>query len=430
MAEQTQQPTLRLLMFAPDGYPTFRADVAALFGKYLPRHGILTDLIAPTPAETGTEVPAWGGGQTFLCPTAPGRVRTQITVSMFAVKHLLKCRKERYDGVQVRDAVLPALVGLWVARREGIPFFYWMSYPIYESRIERVKSRGLSMGLLRYTGDAIRGYFGKWLLYQWVLPASRHIFVQSRRMLEEVVAEGIPATSMTAVPMGADLEEMNVSDIAPARDVRLDGRLVMTYLGTLARVRKMDFLFEVLARVKQRLPNAVLVLAGDGNEPSDREWLERRAREIGVANEVVWTGWLPKHEGWSFVRASKVALSPIAPSFELNRGSPTKAVEYLALAVPAVCNDQPDQAQVIKESGAGLCVPYSVDAFADAILHLLANPAEAARMAARGPGYVLARRSYEIIAREVAQTYDRVMHPTVSTDTLQPSKPLASESHS
>ena len=190
-------------------------------------------------------------------------------------------------------------------------------------------------------------------------------------------------------------------------DQRLEGRRVILYLGTLQRIRRIDFLFEVLAHVKEAVPGVVLVLAGDSVEPSDRAWLRQRAEEAGVAEDVVWTGWLPKEEGWRLIRASEVALSPFRPSFELNSCSPTKAVEYLALGVPAVGNDQPDQARVIRESGAGHCVPYSVKAFSDAIVHLLENPEIARRMGARGPAYVAAHRSYEIIARELARTYAR-----------------------
>lgn len=399
---------MRLLICIPDGYPTFRADVATLFGKYLPRHGILSDLIAHPSGSNATQVPRWGGGEAFVCPASAGRIREHLTLLRFVVSHLLRCRKERYDAIQVRDAVLPALIGLWVSRREGIPFFYWMSYPMYEAKIVRLRTHGLSMGLVRYCGVAVRGYVGRWLLYRRVLAASDHIFVQSERMLEDVAREGIPKSKMTPVPMGADLEEMNASRIEPARDARLNGRRVIMYLGTLVRVRRMDFLFDVLARVRQRLPNVVLVLAGDSIEPSDREWLHQRAREVGVADDVVWTGWLPKEEGWRFVRASEVALSPFRPSFELDSCSPTKAVEYLALGVPAVGNDQPDQARVIRDSGAGLCVPYTVEAFASAVLELLEHPPKAAEMGARGPAYVAAHRSYEIIARELAETYVRL----------------------
>lgn len=401
--------SMHLLMTVPDGYPTFRADVVTLFGKYLPRHGISSDLIAHPSKPGASSAAPWGGGDAFVSPGASGRIKRHLAFFRFLTRQLLRARRQRYDAIQVRDSVFTALVGLWVARREGIPFYYWMSYPMYESKIERFRTRGLSLGLGRCLGVAVAGYLGKLLLYKHVLKASDHVFVQSEKMLEDVAREGIAARKMTPVLMGADLEEMNASCIEPLRDERLSGRRVILYLGTLIRVRRIDFLFEVLARVKQVVPGVVLVLAGDSVESSDLEWLHQRARETGVSDDVVWTGWLPKEEGWRFVRASEVALSPFRPSFELDSCSPTKAVEYLALGVPTVGNEQPDQARVIRDSGAGHCVPYSIEVFADAIIDLLRHPEEAKQMGARGPSYVATHRSYEIIAAELARTYARLL---------------------
>lgn len=413
---------MRLLICIPDGYPTFRADVATLFGKYLPRHGIASDLVAHPTGSGPSQPPQWGGGDAFVSPRASGRIKKHLTLFGFAAKRLLRARRERYDAIQVRDSVFTALIGLWVAHRQGIPFYYWMSYPMYESKIERLKTHGLSMGFARCLGVAVMGYVGKWLLYRHVLATSDHVFVQSEKMLEDVAREGIPASKMTPVLMGADLEEMSASRIEPATDPRLEGRRVILYLGTLQRIRRIDFLFEVLVRVKQAVPGVVLVLAGDSVEPSDREWLRQQAGEAGVAEDVVWTGWLPKEEGWRLVRASEVALSPFRPSFELDSCSPTKAVEYLALGVPTVGNDQPDQARVIRESGAGHCVPYAVEAFANAIVHLLEHPEVARQMGARGPSYVAAHRSYEIIARDLARTYAQLLdRPSAVSDKGKPS---------
>jgi glycosyltransferase involved in cell wall biosynthesis len=129
-----------------------------------------------------------------------------------------------------------------------------------------------------------------------------------------------------------------------------------------------------------------------------------------VEDDLVWTGWLPKQEGWRFVRACEVAVSPIPPSPELDCGSPTKLVEYMALGVASVGNDQPDQARMLRESRAGLCVPYSAEAFSDAIMQLFDDPEQAARMAALGPGYVSAHRSYSVIARELAEKYAELLN--------------------
>ena len=108
---------------------------------------------------------------------------------------------------------------------------------------------------------------------------------------------------------------------------------------------------------------------------------------------------------------AEVGLSPIprGPLFDVS--SPTKLVEYLALGIPSVANDIPDQAQVIDESGAGLCVPMQAPDFAEATLRLLGDPALAARLGQRGPDWVRANRSYDILARRVAQAYGDICPP-------------------
>ena len=116
------------------------------------------------------------------------------------------------------------------------------------------------------------------------------------------------------------------------------------------------------------------------------------------------------HEGWRYVRAAELGLSPIPRGFLLDCGSPTKVPEYLALGIPVVCNDNPDQEQVIKKSGAGLCVPYSPENFASAIIKML-NLDKAALniMQTNGKDYVNHFRSYRRIGDEVANSYKRLL---------------------
>jgi glycosyltransferase involved in cell wall biosynthesis len=110
------------------------------------------------------------------------------------------------------------------------------------------------------------------------------------------------------------------------------------------------------------------------------------------------------------VRA-EVGLSPITRGVLFDVSSPTKLVEYLALGIPGVANDIPDQKLVIAQSGAGLCVPMQAEAFADATLRLLHEPELAARCAERGPPWVRAHRTYDILARDVARAYHRILAP-------------------
>jgi glycosyltransferase involved in cell wall biosynthesis len=315
----------------------------------------------------------------------------------------------QYDAIQVRDMTVTALFGLLAARIKKVRFFYWLSYPQSEGQIDRAKSRGIKGGL-RFWFPLIQGIFGQWILYKIVLPRADHIFVQSHQMQVDIARHGIPMSSMTPVPMGVDTEVTISDEILPMQDVRLEGRRVVAYLGTLDRVRQIEVLFEMLAIVRQSNPDVLLMLVGDTEDKSHREWLRQEALRLGVFDYILWTGWLSAKEAWRHIRAAELGLSPVPRGYLLDMGSPTKAIEYMALKLPVVVNDNPDQAQVIAESGGGLCVQLQADAFAECVLQLLGNPALMQEMGVKGCEYVARVRGYNRISESVANAYRLAVH--------------------
>lgn len=398
---------MRLLFLTAETCPTYRADVAALFGKYLPRHGVFSDIVAGR-APDGSEV-EWGGGETYLFDISGGQAKKHIKTLLHGIKHLFMADRSRYQAIQVRDMPVLAAFGLLAARIKRLPFYYWMSYPMPEGQIDLAQQRGLSAGLMKFLFPWVSGRVGKFLLYRVVLHRADHVFVQSERMKMDMVARGINPAKMTPVPMGVDLETVQLEDFSPVDDPRLKDRRILVYLGTLDRARRIEVLFEMLAHVRRHVPEVLLVLAGDTADDVHRAWLRQQAEASGVADAVLWTGWLPMQEGWRYVRAAEVALSPIPRGTLLDCGSPTKVPEYLALGVPVVCNDNPDQEKVIWESGAGLCVPYTAETFAAAVLDMLRKVGDGnAPPPSLGANYVKSQRSYEHISLMAAGVYESV----------------------
>lgn len=399
--------SIRLLFLTAETCPTFRADVNVLFGKYLPRHGIQSDIVAgrtPGPAENAQ----WGGGDTALCDVEGGATKKHIKTLWHGIRHLFRADRSRYQAIQVRDMPVLAAFGLLAARIKGLPFYYWMSYPMPEGQIELARERRLSAGLMKFLFPWVSGRVGRILLYRVVLHWADHVFVQSDRMKEDMVARGVSPIRMTPVPMGVDLEAVRLEGIPPSDDPRLKARRVLVYLGTLDRPRRIEILFEMLAQVRKQMPEALLVLAGDTADDVHRAWLQQQAAVLGVADAVIWTGWLPMKEGWRYVRAGEIALSPFPRGFLLDSASPTKVPEYLALGVPVVCNDNPDQAKIIHECGAGLCVPYTGEAFAAAVLNMLRKgDAGVSQSLPSGTDYIRTQRSYERISLMVAGVYKK-----------------------
>lgn len=394
---------MHLLYLTAEEWPTFRPDLLALFGKYLPRHKVTCDLVTERAPGALQDVP-WGGGQAILY-TLSGHRAAQYVVKLWHNLRTLVCLDRRkYDAIQVRDMSVTALAGLVAARCYGLPFYYWLSYPQSEGQIDRARSRGLKGGM-RFWFPLIQGMFGKWLLYRLVLPRADHIFVQSRQMQLDLMKEGIDEAMMTPVPMGVDTETAHPEKLIPSSDSRLAGRRVVVYLGTLDPVRRVDILIRMLPAVKERFPEVMLLVVGDTSDSAHREWLRQEAEQLDVADSIVWTGWLDSNLAWCYVRTAEIGLSPIPRGFLLDCSSPTKAVEYMALGISVVVNDNPDQAQVVAESGAGLCVPLDESAFANAVITLLESPQRQMSMGEKGREYVARKRSYEGISRSLAEVY-------------------------
>jgi glycosyltransferase involved in cell wall biosynthesis len=348
-----------------------------------------------TPAARG-HAARYGNGVAWVGPAMGGSSALAKAVrSVQAFVHQLsvlrRARTGRYDIVQSKDDFLGALLALAGARASGARFVYWLSFPFPEDWLRSVQE-----GDARYPWvNRMRGRLSGCLLYRVLLPAADFVFVQSEQMREDVATQGIPRDKLFPVPMGIE-EWMLDGDAVPARQPTL------AYLGTMVRTRRIDFVLDVFARVLRCVPEARLLMVGGEGEDVDR--LRRHARELGVADRVVFTGSVPRDEALAYVRQAHVCLSPFYPTPVLDSTSPTKLMEYFALGRAVVANQHPEQSRVLAASGGGLCVPYEVEAFAEAAVSLLRDPQRAAAMGRRGREYARAR-SYRHIARSVVAQY-------------------------
>jgi glycosyltransferase involved in cell wall biosynthesis len=164
-------------------------------------------------------------------------------------------------------------------------------------------------------------------------------------------------------------------------------------------------LVDILAELRQRGMNARLLIVGDGERPRDRSMIEAQAEQSGVLSHVEITGFLPQVDAWTRLREADVCLSPFYPTPILDSTSPTKLIEYMALGVPVVANDHPEQRPILRQSRAGVRVPWGARFFARAVCWLMQrSPEERREMGARGRAWVEANRTYARIADGVERT--------------------------
>jgi len=403
-----------MLYFVRESFPTFRADIDTLFGRELLGRGHRIDLVMQAGQESETlGARAWHGQTVWVGATDSGtgflhRLRRHCLAVQHDFSSFRHARAENYQAVQVRDKFLIAAFAALVARRRGLRFFYWLSFPEAESQLQRVRARTARYPLLSY----IRGVLFGWLLYRWILPRCDHAFVQSEQMLRDVASRGIDPAKLTPVPMGIAASEVRKqpADLTtPCGAAWGESRaMTLAYLGALDAQRRLEVLIEMLALLRRQGLTARLLMIGGGgiDGVEDQARLEARAAELDIQAHVEITGFLPREAALARLQSADICLSPFFPTPVLRSTSPTKLIEYLALGLPVVANDHPEQRRVLRESRAGVCVPWGARYFARGVAWLATvSPAVRARMGERGRRWVLAHRTYGIIATGIESKY-------------------------
>lgn len=402
---------MRLFFLMYDHLPPQRVDVRVLFGDELPRFGIQSDVVGQV-AVSRVEDLAWAGGDLFPA----GALRRGLFgeairpfQDLIAIgRHLRKVHRV----IQVRDKIRTGVLCWVVARLTGRKIVYWMSFPFAEGFVVRAREVGRTRGLVFWAANWARAWLAERVYYGFLASRVDHLFVQSDEMRRMMAREaGVPAERMTVVPMGVDASWLGrdrdvLGGIPP---IQLQGRRVLGYVGTLGRSRQPEFLVQVLETVRKTEPAAFLLLIGDAPSADEQTWLRSMIAASPSADSIHLTGWLPPEEGQRWLAHAELGFSPIPRGRLFDVGSPTKALEYLAQGLPCVGNDNPDQQWVLEQSGAGLCVPMEVDAFAAACLRILGDAELARTLGERGPPWVAEHRSYAVLARQVAAAYHRCL---------------------
>lgn len=119
----------------------------------------------------------------------------------------------------------------------------------------------------------------------------------------------------------------------------LEGKYTLCFVGELSKRKNQKFLIDALRELKCSLPNAVLLLVGDGGE---RESLMRRAVRAGLSESVIFTG--HRREACDFIRASDLYVS--ASRIE---GLPFNIVEALGVGATVLASDIKGHRDVITD---------------------------------------------------------------------------------
>jgi len=313
------------------------------------------------------------------------------------LRFILKAIKDGdYNLVFVKEGmgVLDGLLAVYIRRKYKVPFVFYLASPLemqWEShKIEHKNAKPFYYPIAKLNVLLKTRYMRKADL---VLPITRWCG-------EALVKKGIRPSKIMPLPSTVDVNSFSSRSGDNIRHkYSLSDAKVIIYIGTLAKVRKLSLLLKAFLIAKKKTKNAKLLMVGQG---SNRVNLEILAERLGIRSDIIFTGWISHQEVLDCIAAADIGISPVPPLPFYESSSPIKMVEYMAAAKPVIANEEIlDQKEVLEQSGGGILVPFTVEAFADAMVELLNNPEKAVEMGRRGRQWVVENRSHEVLARQM-----------------------------
>ena len=307
---------------------------------------------------------------------------------------------EKFDLVHVRNDLAMGLSACYISQKWDLPFVHQISHLKAESLIEEYQR---DLGSFTDWG---KSQLGKRLRY--TIASSADVVLPISEAMESYLQNNGYEQPMEVLPTGAEVVEEidNTLDIREKYDI--ESKYLLIYMGSMAPIRRLEFLFDVLNRVKEEYDVELLMMGGRSSEHRVR--LEKKAAERGVETETTFTGWIEdRDEINSAIASADIGLSPFPTDSIVRTNAPIKTLEYMAVGTPVIASRTPDQEEVLTESGAGLAVDYNIKAFTEAIDSLLSNEEQRSRMGRAGKPYLKNNRNFTTLTKRVEDIYSQLI---------------------
>lgn len=323
-------------------------------------------------------------------PIGPSPQKIVLDVLLtFTALRVAFAGRGRYDAIHSHEEA--GVLGVWLARRLGIPHLYDMHSSLPQQ-----------LGNFRYSKSRLLCWLFERAERAMVLGSDVVITIcQDLQDTVEAMGAGDRAVLIENV-MGGDVEPTPGPGTTAVRarwGLTPDQPLVL-YTGTFETYQGLDVLIEASARLAATAPLArVLVVGGTPNQVAA---VEARARAAGAP--MIFTGQRPPHEIPHFVEACDVLVSPRISG----TNTPLKIYSYLRSGRPIVATNLRTHTQVLSDDTA-LLVPPTAAGLADGLTRVLTDAALRQRLAANAARLAEEQYSRASYVARTRRAYDMLL---------------------
>jgi 1,4-alpha-glucan branching enzyme len=182
----------------------------------------------------------------------------------------------------------------------------------------------------------------------------------------------------------------------------LTGKRVLLSLGPLIHRKNPVFLLEAFAEIRRAVgPDVVLVWVGSGPL---RDQLQALAQRLGIADAVIFTGYLPEQDKVPMLNLADVFVFP-----SLLEGFPLAPQEAMSCGRPVVAFRVASLPEMVEDGSCGFLVaPNDRSAFVQRVVTLLGDPELRAKFGTAAAERIERHFRWDGTVRKVLKVYEDV----------------------
>jgi len=215
---------------------------------------------------------------------------------------------------------------------------------------------------------------------------------------------------LVVIPPGVDPKVFHPVAMASGIETKVDREASEAVILTLARLIKwkgINYLIEAMPLVLQQLPQARLVICGDGAERKD---LEKLTQQLNLAHSVSFEGRIPNEQLPDYYRSASVFVLPsIVDITGETEALGVVLLEAMACGTPVIGSNVGGIPDIITDGWNGfLAKQKNPQDLADKIIKLLSDEEMRQMFSDNGLQRISERFSWEVVTGKIGETYEQL----------------------
>ncbi len=303
------------------------------------------------------------------------------------------------DILHAHSPVLNALPALRAGRKLGIPVVYEIRAFWEDAAVDHGTSRewGIRYRLTRE-------------LESYALRRVDAITTICEGLRSDILGRGIAPEKVTVIPNAVNIEDFSVNespDLQLAKDLGLDGKLLLGFIGSFYAYEGLSVLLRALPKMLSRNPDIRVLLVGGG--PQAKE-LKTLAARLGVEDKVIFTGRVPHDQVQRYYNLIDVLVYPRLRMRLTELVTPLKPLEAMAQGRLVVASDVGGHLELIRDGDTGILFKAGdPDALTSKVLELLSRPDLWPGLRAAARSFVETQRNWPISVARYKAVYGSLL---------------------